>query len=126
MQTKPAQSEGRRAAAGRFPSQWWLVFGFWLLIAVASALEMSFLNSTQLVQALCFSLIHWLPWAVLTPAILWMVAACSPERMSWNRVVAFHLLACLVVVGALGVLGYFVGAPPYMRAAAEAAVWKPD
>ena len=62
----------------RLSSFWWLVTAFWLFIALASALEMALLQSTNIRQALVVALVRLMPWIILTPLVVWVSSAYTP------------------------------------------------
>jgi two-component sensor histidine kinase len=97
---------------GMVAQWWWMVSAFWLLIAVASALESWLLRSVDLRYAVRFAAWQWLPWMVLSPAILWLGSAFTIERPAWFRNFLIHLAACAVLVCGLGTLDLYEGPGP--------------
>ena len=93
-------------------AQWWMVSAFWLLIAAASALESWLLRSVDFRYAVRFAAWQWLPWMVLSPAILWLGSAFTIERPAWCRNFLIHLAACAVLVCGLGTLDLYEGPGP--------------
>ncbi len=94
----------------RFSSFWWLVTAFWLFIALASALEMSLLQSANIGQALMVALVRLAPWTFLTPLIVWTCSAYTLERGTWKRALLMHLAVCALSFGIVGLFAYF--SPP--------------
>ncbi len=94
----------------RFSSFWWLVTAFWLFIALASALEMSLLQSTDLREALIVALVRLVPWIFLTPLIVWVSSAYTLERSTWKRSIWMHLAVCALSLGVVGIFAYL--SPP--------------
>ena len=90
----------------RFSSFWWLVTAFWLFIALASALEMSLLQSADIGQALMVALVRLAPWTFLTPLIVWTSSAYTLERSTWKRSIWVHLAVCALSFGIVGVFAY--------------------
>jgi two-component system LytT family sensor kinase len=88
-------------------------FIFWLLIAIASALEKGLFHTVSFGVSLNFESIHWLPWAFLTPVMIWAASVYPVEKIAWRRNLWVHLLLCLTFVGGLGLIGYWAGPPPY-------------
>src|ERR1039458_7861654 len=78
----------------RLSSFWWLVTAFWLFIALASALEMSLLQSADIGRALMAALVRLAPWTFLTPLIVWTCSAYTLERSTWKRSLSVHLAVC--------------------------------
>src|SRR6516162_6370303 len=64
----------------RFSGFWWLVTAFWLFIALASALEMSLMQSAAILQSLTIALVRLLPWVFLTPVVVWTCSTYTLER----------------------------------------------
>jgi two-component sensor histidine kinase len=91
----------------RLSSFWWLVTAFWLFIALASALEMSLLQSAHIGQALMVALIRLVPWIFLTPVVVWISAAYTLERSTWKTFLWVHLGVCALSLGVVGVFAYF-------------------
>ncbi len=102
--------EKSAARRWRFSSFWWLVTAFWLFIAVASALEMALLQSTDISQALLVALVRLIPWIFLTPLVVWVSSAYTLERSTWKRSLWMHLAVCVVSLGIVGVFAYL--SPP--------------
>jgi signal transduction histidine kinase len=102
--------ESPKGGRWHFSSFWWLVTAFWLFIALASALEMSLLQSTHLRQALMVALIRLAPWIILTPLVVWVSSAYTLERSSWRWSLWIHLTVCAFSLGLVGVFAYF--SPP--------------
>ena len=94
----------------RLSSFWWLVTAFWLFIALASALEMALLQSTNIRQALVVALVRLMPWIILTPLVVWVSSAYTLERSTWKRSLWVHLAVCMLSLGIVGVFAYF--SPP--------------
>ena len=100
----------------RFSSFWWLVTAFWLFIALASALEMSLLQSAHLGQALVVALVRLVPWIFLTPLVVWVSSAYPLERSTWKRSLWAHLGICVLSLGVVGFFAYLSPpAPPLSR-----------
>ncbi len=116
--TAPAKRNSSTAATtSRWipPGEWWLVSSFWLLIALASWLEMWLFRSTDPYEALRYTGVQWLPWVVLTPPIFSLTSAFPLERGHWLRNLGVQLAAGFVVVAVLSGLAYLHGPPPFSR-----------
>lgn len=100
------------AGRARFSGLWWLVSVFWLFIAAASVLEAWLFRSVDLVDAVRFASMQWLPWMLLSPVILWLGSAFTIERSSWFWNLCVHLGACVLLMGGLGALAYYEGPHP--------------
>jgi len=88
-------------------------FIFWLLITLASTLENGLFHIVSIRVSLRFELTHWMPWAFLTPIMIWAASAYPIEKNAWRRNLRLHLLLCVAFVGGLGWIGYWAGPPPY-------------
>jgi two-component sensor histidine kinase len=100
----------------RFSGFWWLVTAFWLFIALASALEMSLMQSAAIVQSLVVALVRLLPWVFLTPLVVWTCSAYTLERSTWKRSIWVHLAVCIFGMGIVGLFAYLVPPPPLVLA----------
>lgn len=96
----------------RVSSFWWLVTAFWLFIAFASALEMSVLRSANIQQALEDALVRLVPWVFLTPLVVWVSSVYTLERATWKSSIWVHLAVCVLALGIVGLIAYFVPPPP--------------
>ena len=109
--TQPSAADPGRVSEPerwRLSSFWWLVTAFWLFIALASALEMSLLQSADIGRALMAALVRLAPWTFLTPLIVWTCSAYTLERSTWKRSLWVHLAVCafsFAIVGAFAYLG---------------------
>jgi two-component sensor histidine kinase len=103
-------SQGLKPHRWRFSSFWWLVTAFWLLVALASAMEMSLLQSAGIGQALLVALVRLAPWTFLTPLIVWTSSAYTLERTTWKRSLWVHLAVCALSFAIVGVFAYL--SPP--------------
>jgi two-component system LytT family sensor kinase len=100
----------------RFSSFWWLVTAFWLLIALASALETSLLQSADMARAFMVALVRLAPWVFLTPLIVWTTSTYTLERSTWKRSIWVHLAVCVFSFGIVAVFAYLSPpAPPLAR-----------
>ena len=92
-------------------SFWWLVAAFWLFIALASALEMSLLQSARISVSLVAALMRFIPWLILTPVIIWTCSHYTLERANWQKSTWVYLALCL---GSLILVGAFAWwSPPF-------------
>ncbi len=105
------------AARSRMPEQWWLLCGFWLLIAAGSLIDMALFRPPNAGDALRFAAMQWLPWVLLTPLIVWISSVYPLGRSTWLRNIWIYLVACIIITGALGTVAYLQRAalPPPMN-----------
>ncbi len=92
--------------------EWYLICGFWLLVSLASVLEMTALRSVPLLESLRFASTQWFPWVFLTPIIVWISSIHTLDRLTWRRAIWVHLLIGAIIVFGLGALAYAAGPPP--------------
>src|SRR5215213_7388106 len=104
---KPAQTltqrdggaEVERAAASRRRVRWLFILGFWVFFGA--------LNGSQLYlgiraegmdiafgRVFVWQMLGWMPWALLTPAVLWLGRRFPLERPSLARNLSVHAAAC--------------------------------
>jgi two-component sensor histidine kinase len=107
--------ESARPGRWRFSSFWWLATAFWLFIALASALEMSLLQTANIGQELVVALVRLVPWIFLTPLVVWVSSAYTLERPTWKRSFLMHLAVCALSLGIVGFFAYL--SPPSPRLA---------
>ena len=105
-------SQVSRPHRWRISSFWWLVTAFWLFIALASALEMSLLQSADIGRALTSALVRLAPWTFLTPLIVWTSSAYTLERSTWKRSLWVHLAVCALSFAIVGGFAYLSPASP--------------
>ena len=89
---------------------WWLVTAFWLFIALASALEMSLLQSARMSVSLLAALMRFIPWLLLTPVIIWTCFHYTLERSNWKKSIWIYLGLCLLSLVVVGAFAWF--SPP--------------
>jgi len=102
--TSDNDNSGRLGSLRWGTSFWWLVVAFWLFIALASALEMSLLQSARISVSLVAALMRFIPWLILTPVIIWTCSHYTLERGNWQKTLWVYLLLCL---GSLALVGAF-------------------
>jgi two-component system LytT family sensor kinase len=106
----------------RFSGFWWLVTAFWLLIALASALEMSLMQSAAILHSLEVALVRLLPWVFITPLVVWTCSAYTLERSTWKRSIWIHLAVCALSLGIVGAFAYLVPPTPIVIAGQDPAL----
>jgi two-component system LytT family sensor kinase len=92
-------------------SFWWLVTAFWLFIALASALEMSLLQSARMSVSLVAALMRFIPWLILTPIVIWTCSNYTLERSNWKKSLWIYLSLCLFSLTIVGTFAYL--SPPF-------------
>lgn len=97
-------------------TRYWIpISAFWVLITLAGALQEWLILRGEFWVALGFAASLWLPWAFLTPAIIWFSNAHPLDRAHWRQRLALHFLVCILLAVPLGLLSHWVGPPPARR-----------
>ena len=95
----------------------WLLFlllavlGWALFIGVSTAQHV-LSGAFTWEDALQMTLHQWLPWALLSPFIIWFTARFPIERNGWWLRIPLHLGACILFVAACGLLSDYLVKPP--------------
>ena len=109
-QTTPSVP-GAGETAGLPPSQqtrcWVLVSAFWVLITLATALHDWLAWGGEFWQALRFGTLMWLPWVVVTPAIVWFSTVFPLERSCWRWRLATHLGLLAIITVLFGFVAHW-------------------
>lgn len=92
---------------------WVMISAFWVLITLATALQDWLTQQGDFLLALRFAGSLWLPWAFLTPGIAWFSTRFPVEQGHWQRRLAGHFGVCALISVLFGLLGYWVGPPPF-------------
>jgi hypothetical protein len=79
-----------------------LLLAFWTGLAVVFAVELYFAGFSGPIKlpwpdALRQALFDWLPWAVLSPIIIWLATRFRLAPQRWQRSLPIHLLACVII-----------------------------
>ena len=90
-------------------SFWSLVVAFWLFNALASALEMSLLQSERMSVSVVAALMRFIPWLILTPIIIWTCSHYTLDRVNWKKSLGVYFGLCLI---SLALVGVFVWLSP--------------
>ena len=96
------------------PTPYWvMISAFWVVISIAAALHDWLMWHGDLVPALRFAASMWLPWAFLTPVIVWFSTAFPLERDRWRWRLTGHLCVFALMTILCGLLSYWAGPPPF-------------
>jgi two-component sensor histidine kinase len=77
---------------------WALVLGLWALLVIAFAGQLVFTANFPWPEALRLSLRDWVPWALLSPLVVWLASRFPLERGKLALSVPVHLVACVVAM----------------------------
>ncbi len=92
---------------------WVMISAFWVMITLAMALHDWLAGHGDFMPALRFAGSIWLPWAFLTPGIVWFSTTFPVERDCWQWRLAGHLGVFALVSVLLGLISYWAGPPPF-------------
>jgi hypothetical protein len=109
----PSPGETAGVAPSRQTRYWVLVSSFWVLITLATALHDWLTWGGEFWQALRFGTLMWLPWAVVTPGIVWFSTVFPLERSCWRWRLAAHLGALAMITVLFGFAHHWAGRPPF-------------
>jgi len=115
MGSPTANPEAAPAASPATSRYWIPISAFWVLITLASALQELLILRGEFWAAFRFAGSLWLPWAFLTPAIVWFSNANTLNRAQWRKRIARHLLVFVLIAVPLGMISHWAGPPPSRR-----------
>jgi two-component sensor histidine kinase len=104
---------GRSLPQRRTPS-WVMISAFWVMIALATALHDWLAWGGAFMPALRFASSMWLPWAFVTPGIVWFSTIFPVERDCWQRRLMAHLGVFALIAVLLGLISFWAGPPPFL------------
>jgi two-component system LytT family sensor kinase len=95
-------AEMTRAAASRRRLRWIFIVGFWTFFGALNASQLyigirSEGVSAPLGQVFAWQMVGWVPWALLTPIVLWLGSRFPVERPKLARNLAIHAAACAII-----------------------------
>lgn len=108
----PAATRPETASTSRY---WLPISAFWALITLATSLQEWLILRGEFWATFRFASSLWLPWAFLTPAIVWFSNANTLNRAQWRKRIALHLLVCGLIAVPLGLISHWAGPPPLRR-----------
>ena len=113
--TIPATATSKPASGlpARATPYWVMISAFWVMITLATALHDWLTWHGDFMQALQFASLMWLPWAFLTPGIVWLSTTFPLERDSWQWRLAGHLGVFGLITVLFGLISYWTGPPPF-------------
>ncbi len=104
---------------------WVMISAFWVMITLATALQDWLTLQGDFMPALRFAASMWLPWAFLTPGIVWFSTTFPVERDLWQWRLAAHLGAFALITVLFGLISYWAGPPPFHSPAGISRVGPP-
>jgi two-component system, LytTR family, sensor kinase len=110
--TSDAHLKTGQSALG-LKSFWWVVLSFWLVVSLASGLEVVLLQTVGFREALWETISRLLPWLFMTVLIIKISSTYTLDRANWKRSLWAYLAACVVSLGVVAAFSYF-GPPPIM------------
>lgn len=115
MGLPPASPEPAPNASPAAARYWIPISACWILITLASGLQELLILRGEFWAAFRFAGSLWLPWAVLTPIIIWFSNANTLVRTHWRQRLVRHFLLCVVLAIPLGLISHWAGPPPSRR-----------
>jgi two-component sensor histidine kinase len=93
------------SAASRRRLRWLFIIGFWTFFGALNGSQMylgirSEGMDIQLSRVFAWQMLGWIPWAFLTPAVLWLGRRFPLERPKLAPNLAVHAAACALVAAA--------------------------
>ena len=108
--TRAMQSTGGGAGAARAASssrrlRWLFIIGFWTFFGALNGSQMYLGIRSEgmdipLSRVFAWQMLGWIPWALLTPAVLWLGRRFPLERPGLARNLSVHAAACALVAAA--------------------------
>jgi two-component system LytT family sensor kinase len=92
---------------------WVMISAFWVMITLATALHDWLTWHGDFMPALRFAASMWLPWAFLTPGIVWFSTTFPMERDCWRWRLVGHLGVFALITVLFGLISYWAGPPPF-------------
>jgi two-component system LytT family sensor kinase len=95
-------AEVERAAASRRRLRWLFIVGFWIFFGAINGSQLyigirSEGTNAPLGQVFGWQMLGWLPWALLTPIVLWLGRRFPLERPKLALALAVHAVACALI-----------------------------
>ena len=95
-------AEVERAAASRRRLRWLFIIGFWTFFGAINGSQLyigirSEGTSAPFGQVFAWQMLGWVPWALLTPIVLWLGRRFPLERPKLARNLAVHAVACALI-----------------------------
>jgi hypothetical protein len=93
---------------------WWWVVSFWILVSLASGLEMALLqgNSSREVGNILVS--RLVPWIFMTVLIIRISSFYTLDHETWKRSLGVYLSACAVSMGLVAAIACWEPLPTYL------------
>jgi two-component system LytT family sensor kinase len=97
--------EASRAAASGRRLRWLFIIGFWTFFGALNGSQMylgvrSEGMDISLSRVFAWQMLGWIPWVLLTPAVLWLGRRFPLERPKLARNLSVHAAACALVAAA--------------------------
>ncbi len=107
----PAKAVRPISGLSRF---WWLVLFFWLVVSLASGLEISLMHMVSRRQVLLETSSRLLAWIFMTLLVIWISSTYTLDRGNWRRAIWVYVAGCVLSLGVVAMLSHFE--PPPMLA----------
>jgi hypothetical protein len=95
---------------------WWVVISFWVVVSLASGLEMELLRATGTTRAFGDILSRLGPWLFMTVLIMRISSTRMLDYGTWKRSLVIYLVACVVSMSVVGVFAFCGPRPAFIEA----------
>lgn len=104
LKRSDGEETARAAASGR-RLRWLFILGFWTFFGALNGSQMYLGIRSEgmdipLSRVFAWQMLGWIPWALLTPAVLWLGRRFPLERPGLARNLSVHAAACALVAAA--------------------------
>src|SRR5262245_30522319 len=91
----PATAPKTKTSALAIAGMWALVAVFFSVQNIVSAVSRG--RPVSLLEAVVFEFLYWLPWALLTPVLLWLARRYRLSGPEWKKRLGVHAIAAVVI-----------------------------
>ncbi len=103
---------------------WWVVISFWILVSLASGLEVVLLQGTSS-RGFGDILVSRLgPWLFMTVLIIRISSTCTLDYETWKRSLVVYLAACAVSMGLVAAIAYWGPLPDFLARQSSTSIAK--
>ena len=111
--TASAPQKNERHAWG-LPVFWWVVVSFWVLVSLASGLEIMLLRAVSSTELLDIIISRLGSWLFMTLLIIRISSTCTLDSETWKRSIMIYLGACAVSMSVVAAFAYFGPLPIFL------------
>ena len=96
------------------PQFWWVVISFWVVVSLASGLELELLRDSGSSRAFGDVFSRLGPWLFMTVLIMQISSNRTLDYETWKNSLTAYLVACALSMGVVAVFAYFGPLPAFM------------